>query len=335
MGMENSVTEDVPSLLIGGPGRSGTNVVKDVFRSHPLVFGLPFEARFTIDPDGLAPTLRLLRSSWSPFVAERALRRLDGLLSRVARRAFSDRAAAAWEHMMGKMGRDFTRRAYREWEVAKVFPDFLEHKDQLIRELTLLEYVGEWPGAPGGLGGKKRVVSQHDEKGFVVEPMRRFLRSLYSGALTRANKEYYVDDNTFNILFAQELLDLLPRGRIMHVVRDPRDVVASYLHQRWTPHNLTAASRYYLSIMERWFAVRKTVSQDRILEVRLEDLCDEPEVVLRQISDWTELPFDRSLLDVPLNKSNAGRWKRDLSVSDQAQLAQVLEPIVRSYGYDA
>ena len=152
MGVASTVTGDVPCLLIGGPGRSGTNIMKDVLRSHPLVFGLPFETRFTVDPDGLAPTLRLLRSSWSLFVAEQALRRLDGLLSRVAGRSFIDRAAAVGERVMGKMGRAFTHRAYREWDMAKVFPGFARHKEELIADLTLRQYEGEWAGAPGGLG---------------------------------------------------------------------------------------------------------------------------------------------------------------------------------------
>ena len=328
------MTDDVPCLLIGGPGRSGTNVVKDVFRAHPLVFGLPFETRFTVDPDGLAPTLRVLRSSWSPFVAETALRRLDDVLSRVAKRSLIDRVGFVGERLMGKTGKSFAHRAYREWELAKVFPGFVRHKDELIRELTLLQYAGIWSGAPGGPGRRERVVAHNDENGCVIEPMRRFLRALYSGALSQANKQYYVEDNTFNILFACELLDLLPRAKLIHIVRDPRDVVVSYLNQRWTPNTLAEAACYYKEIMERWFAIRQTVSVDRIMEVRLEDLCDKPEIVLRQIGDLAEIPFHNSLLDVPLSKANAGRWKKELAAPDQEQLTLVVEPFIRRYGYD-
>ena len=39
-------------LFVGGVGRSGTSVTRQVLGLHPQVANLPFEYRFIIDPDG-------------------------------------------------------------------------------------------------------------------------------------------------------------------------------------------------------------------------------------------------------------------------------------------
>jgi hypothetical protein len=44
----------VKMILIGGTGRSGTSIVKEILANHPDASSLPFEYRFIIDPDGLA-----------------------------------------------------------------------------------------------------------------------------------------------------------------------------------------------------------------------------------------------------------------------------------------
>ena len=76
-------------ILVGGAGRTGTNIVKDVLCDHPDGYGLPFESRITVDPDGIAPTLALLQNAWSPFLAHVAIKRLDGFLKKAEKKACS------------------------------------------------------------------------------------------------------------------------------------------------------------------------------------------------------------------------------------------------------
>jgi hypothetical protein len=317
--------------MIGGPGRSGTNILKEIFRAHPLVLGHPFETRFTVDPDGLAPTLRLLRSSVSPFVGETALARLDRLLTCLATRSVADRFAATLESVGITR---FTHRRYRDWQLNAVFPDFLKCKDALIRDLTRLSYAGIWAGAPSRVGRATRRVAHNGQDERVITPMRTFLRTIYFNAINSAHKQYFVDDNTYNILYGRELLDLLPQGRLIHVVRDPRDVVASYLHQRWTPRSLPAALEFYSEVMRRWLSIRDTIDPSRFMEIRLEDLCHDPESVLVKISEWAQIPFDDALLSVDLTQSNSGRWRREFGDESQQLLARELKPFIDQFNYE-
>ena len=83
----------VPILLIGGVGRSGTNLLKEILSLHSDVFSLPFETRFTIDPDGVVPTYIALKKSWSPFISEKAIKRLDLFLKKLSKKKFIDKTA--------------------------------------------------------------------------------------------------------------------------------------------------------------------------------------------------------------------------------------------------
>lgn len=43
----------------------------------------------------------------------------------------------------------------------------------------------------------------------------------------------YLEANPYLVFFAKELLDYYPKARVIHVIRDPRDVVLSHLNKGW------------------------------------------------------------------------------------------------------
>jgi len=324
---------DFQVLLIGGSGRSGTNILKEIFRGHPDAFGFPFETRFTVDPDGIAATYSLLKSGWTPLTSEAALNRLASLLSRLGRRSLADSLALFAESFLRTAGLQGNFRAYKEWELQRHFPRYQELTDNLLAELRFLKYRGTWAGAPGTFSFGERAVSCPACDPGVEQAFRTYLTDLHFGVLEKKGSRYYVDDNTFNILFASELLQLLPNARLVHVVRDPRDVVASYLKQRWTPNTLQEAVAYYKAIMRRWESVRTSLPDRRFIEVRLEDLCLNPRRVLNDICAFCGLDFVESLLEFDLTKSNTGRWQVELSGQDRQFLQSSVSKYLSEYGY--
>jgi hypothetical protein len=255
---------------------------------------------------------------------------LNRLLDRLAKRTAVDKFASIAERLFGA---DSAHRRYRDWQLQEVFPNFTKNKEELIRDLTLLTYFGVWVGAPTGSERGRRIIAHDDGSEVSTTAMRKFLRSIYAGALAKANRQVYVDDNTYNVLYAEELLDLLPNARLIHVVRDPRDVIASYIRQRWTPSSVTAAIAFYTHVIECWLLHRKALDSNRFIEIRLEDLCNEPEVVLKHIFEWAGIPFDTQVLDVALTKSNTGRWRREFTSAEQSELDKKLRPFLDLYDY--
>ena len=65
--------------LIGGTGRCGTTILKQIFQAHPEVAKIP-EWRFAVDPDGILDFYSSLSQNWSPHLFDVKLKRLYKLL---------------------------------------------------------------------------------------------------------------------------------------------------------------------------------------------------------------------------------------------------------------
>ena len=78
-----------------------------------------------------------------------------------------------------------------------------------------------------------------------------FLSTVILKTLEHHRTEYYLEKNTWNILWYDKILELLPDARLVHIYRDPRDIVASYTRQSWMPTEATKAAQIYIDLMQR------------------------------------------------------------------------------------
>lgn len=330
--MEIGSSEQPKVILIGGVGRTGTNILKDVLCDHPAVFGLHFETRITVDPDGLAPTLALLQTCWTPFVAQKAIERLELLLRCAGRRNFSDKAASLLEHLFPWWRRLRNLKVYKEWELGKHFPEYEKASQRLIEDLSAEIYGAAWPGGNSLSNRVLRVASYHDSR-HVKNAAKLFLSTIYSGVLKKNEATVYVDDNTYNIFFADQLYDILPNSHLIHMIRDPREVALSYREQRWMPNDLGQCARLVKESFARWDDVKCRLVNSWYNEIRLEDLSCYPRSVINDIISRCELDayleFNLRRIKLPRSRLSEG----DLSNSDRVMLDEVLGREIREYGY--
>jgi hypothetical protein len=137
------------------------------------------------------------------------------------------------------------------------------------------------------------------------------------------------------VLYAQELLSLFPQAKIIHIYRDPRDVLASYRRFSWGGEDVAVISRRLAGIYCRWLEIRRELPSGCYLEVGLEDLSRHPRESLGQICDFAGLRFEEDLLKVPLDQVHAGRWITELSDEEKSATLLHLVPIVEIYRYPA
>jgi hypothetical protein len=156
-----------------------------------------------------------------------------------------------------------------------------------------------------------------------------YLASIASGAPTARR---IVNKALGNNRLVGLLALLFPRTRIIHAVRDPRDVAVSCIMggfnnalYPWTTRLEWVASAWEQSmrLMEHW----KRVLDIDILEVRYERLVSAPDVEFPRLLDFLGLPWDercrrfhetgrtvRTLsydqVNRPLYATSAGRWER-------------------------
>jgi len=332
--MDYVMQADIPKIVfIGGTGRCGTNITKDILSQHPKVATHPFEYRFIIDPDGIVDFYRSYTATWSPYLADRRLKRLENLLAALSREP-------AYHHWLGKLLKQFDKsgkiispRRYYGWRLDRHLPNFREHSQALIEELMDFSFSARWVGTESYtyhpqiyFAGPKR-----DEE--LATILGKFVNKVILDFLKFQNKEFYVEDNTWNFLFARELLQLAPQSKLLHIYRDPRDVVASFVQQNWAPSELCQAAEWYKTMMYHWFNIREQLPVGSYYEYSLESLVDSPKQTLENLCKFVGLSYDPIFLEVDLSKSHQGRWREDFDIDEQKILQKILGDVIAKLGY--
>ena len=310
--MDNEINNNF--IFIGGSGRSGTNVLRKLLSKHSQVASLPFEYRFIIDPDGVVDFYNSFSSNWSPYYSDVKIKRLNSFLSDLADKSNN-------------------KNRYIDWELSKYFPNYIKNVQNLISDLTCFEYKGSWPGANKDDKDYKIWFSDYKNSESVRLILKNFIEINITDFLELKDKKYFIEDNTWNILYAKELQELIPDSKMIHVIRDPRDVVASFINQNWCPSDLRYSIDMYKSIMEKWFDIELNLDKNKFKLIKLEDLVCNKESVIKEICHFTNLTFENGLLDIDLTKHNSGRWDLELNSKDKKILNIELEDIINKLDY--
>ena len=140
-----------------------------------------------------------------------------------------------------------------------------------------------------------------------------FLRA--TTALTSTTSPHIPCEQTpRNIFYAHNLLEAYPEARIIHVVRDPRAVLASQKN-RWAmrangndgvPLSETVRVRmnYHPFTVTRLWNSANAKAQElkqhpRFCIVRFEDLTSDPQTTIRRVCQFLHLEYSAQMLDVP------------------------------------
>ena len=171
----------------------------------------------------------------------------------------------------------------------------------------------------------------------------------------------WAEKTPLNIRHLDWIMARWPEARIVHVLRDGRDVVCSmrehpdrrWVDGRWVkelnPRSVEEYARRWVSDTDAGMRWR---GDPRYLEVRYEDLVQEPAATLERVLAFLGEPFDPALLAVDpvaaeapasragrpdaagaITTTSMGRWQRDLSAADQEVVHRVAGARLVELGY--
>ncbi|MBD3616866.1 MAG: sulfotransferase [Gracilimonas sp.] len=317
--------------FIGGSGRSGTTILRTVLSSHPDAAGM-HEFRITTDPDGLIDFYTSLANNWNPYLFDIKLKRLEHLLKSASLTFLPEKA---YRFLLKKTG--FQKLPFKlerknaGVSITEFCPDYDVLVNALIDDLREFSYKGFSMGNEFGSG--KIHFASFPDKNIWRDTFGKFYREMTASVVHEQQASAFVDDNTWNILHFDTLMEWLPEAKLIHIYRHPLDVISSFTKQAWAPKNPIQAAHFYVSLLERWFKIRETLPGKSYREISLENLCSNPEDVLKEVADFYELEWNSALLSVDLSKSNTGRWKTDLPNNLLPEIKKIVQPILHEYGY--
>ena len=322
--------------FIGGSGRSGTTILKQILRRHPQVATSDEEWRFTIDADGLLDFYLSVTAGWTPQYYDARLRRLRALLRLTGRKASPWTEAVkllvqrlGWESRLAWK----TREAYATSHLAAECPRWDELTSALLRDLTAFRYPGWWKGTPFG-ARKCMAFTPAPQPEQLAQRLGTFYRDVADGCMRQRNAAFHVDDHPQMFLWFHKWLRLVPEARMVHIYRDPRDVVASYATKRWAPADPVLSARVLCATMEHWFRVKQDIPAASLLEVRMETLMEDTEATLRGIAGFLGIPWHEAMLEVDLRHAHSGRWRQEFTHVQKREVQSTLAGVMKAMGYE-
>lgn len=218
--------------------------------------------------------------------------------------------------------RDYRARAYREWPrlAEGVLNWFLWQSDWK----KLLE-----PHAVAVFASLQALPPERRSLARVLEVLVAAVADA-TGKAGHAWGEY----SPVNAHMLGDLLELFPRARLLHVLRDGVDVVAARMHAQKSPDLPLFAATWQKAASIGRGAVSARAGQ--ALEVRFEDLVTAPLRALGPVCDLLSVGLEPDLArDLVLHAESIGKGRRELRPDQLAWLQRLIGPDLKVLGYDA
>jgi hypothetical protein len=124
------------------------------------------------------------------------------------------------------------------------------------------------------------------------------MEAAYVAYARRAGKPRWADKTPDYVDHLPLLASLFPEARFVHMIRDGRDVALSTIDlKRFHRHASTCAHFWARQVGGAMREGERRLGPERYLELRYEDLLDDPERELRRLCAFVDLPFHESLLE--------------------------------------
>jgi hypothetical protein len=186
-------------------------------------------------------------------------------------------------------------------------------------------------------------------------PIADCIAQVYAAYAAKRGCTRWGDKNPFYVLRLDLIQKLFPGARIIHVLRDGRDVAVSYQKTRMRPYNVyMTALRWTRCVTagQRWGA--KNPAQ--YLEVRYEDLIGSTERELRRVCEFIGEEFSPAMLTFyeqnedlqqippsdrahhqnlakPLMRDNRAKWRREMDPTQRYVFEATAGPLLARLGY--
>ncbi len=200
--------------------------------------------------------------------------------------------------------------------------NFIASEDKLVafgsRIMTTIRDGVFCEGSPVRFEAEvKKIIKKHDIKNQMI-----LYKTLLQYETKKAGKQIFCEQTPRYIFTASKILRAFPDACVIHIYRDPRDVMLSQKN-RWRRRFLTdskipikrslvAWGSYHPSMTSRlWGAVMRQADKlkvsDRFFEIKYEQLLQDPEKGLKLLCRQLGINYESSMLNVRREGSSANQ----------------------------
>lgn len=188
--------------------------------------------------------------------------------------------------------------------------------------------------------------------GRVRMPYAEAIACAYRAYALKEGKTRWGDKTPRYVEHIPLLVKLFPDARFVHLVRDGRNVALSYSHVDFGPKTVAKAAELWARRVSAGIRDGRALPAGRYIEIRNEDLRDDPEGEVKDVCDFLGVGFDAAMFDeearrkgvVEKAKHNfdptaSGRthmssWETEMRPGDVEVFEAVAGPVLSELGYE-
>jgi hypothetical protein len=122
------------------------------------------------------------------------------------------------------------------------------------------------------------------------------VRCVYATYARMQRKPRWGDKTPDYMLHMDLISGLLPEARFIHIIRDGRDVATSLMQVSWGVSRVADAAVSWSWRVTHARNIGRRLGPEKYMEVRYEDLVDNPESVLAALCSFLDLEYDSHML---------------------------------------
>jgi hypothetical protein len=184
--------------------------------------------------------------------------------------------------------------------------------------------------------------------------LRELVDRLYRMETAGSGKPRWGDKTPMYYLCWRQLMGLFPDSRLMHIVRDGRDVTLSLERVGWHGPTASHRARYWQDRVEMAQAAARELGPERNLIIRYEELVLNTRVTLELVCDFLREEFEPAMLEFftdaaahisdidgdvhsklhrPPRLEDVGRWRHEMPVDRQREFEAIAGNGLRAMSY--
>lgn len=194
-----------------------------------------------------------------------------------------------------------------------------------------------------GARGSQAPGQMYVDRGELLDATRDFCDRVLAGSLD-PDARYLSERTAAHVFCVAEIAAVYPDAKLVHIIRDGRDVARSLRGRDWGPSTVREAAEWWRSGIE---GARAAAPAGGYTEIRYEELLAEPEPVIRDLYEWLALSAGPDEIAAALTEAalvrnedprdrrlEAGKWRDTFSDEDVREFGEGAGQLLEELGYE-